>query len=38
MKEANPSADISAIEAEIYGLVYGLYELSEVEVMVVERR
>jgi hypothetical protein len=36
MKDANPSADISALEGEIDWLVYGLYGLSEEEVRIVE--
>ncbi|MCF8465715.1 MAG: Eco57I restriction-modification methylase domain-containing protein [Flavobacteriales bacterium] len=35
-KKANPAADTTALEAEIDGLVYGLYGLSEEEIGIVE--
>ena len=36
LKKQDPSADTSALEAEIDGLVYALYGLTEEEVGVVE--
>tara|TARA_B110000902_G_C13941027_1_gene449761 strand:+ start:504 stop:647 length:144 start_codon:yes stop_codon:yes gene_type:complete len=35
-KKANPTADTSVLEAEIYAMVYELYGLSEEEVKIVE--
>lgn len=37
-KRADPQADTSALEAEVDGLVYGLYGLTEAEIAVVEGR
>ena len=36
VKEANPDADTSELEAEIDGLVYALYGLTDEEIAVVE--
>ncbi len=36
LKKADTSADTTALEAEIDGLVYGLYGLSEEEIGIVE--
>lgn len=35
-KQYNPKADTSALEREIDRLVYGLYELTEEEIAIVE--
>jgi adenine-specific DNA-methyltransferase len=35
-KSANPAADISALEAEIDRLVYGLYGLTDTEIAIVD--
>jgi len=37
-KQANPAADTAALEREIDGLVYGLYELTEEEIAVIEKQ
>ena len=38
LKRSDPTADTSALEAEVDGLVYGLYGLTEAEVAIVEGR
>ena len=38
LKRSDPVADNSAFEAEVDGLVYGLYGLTEAEVAIVEGR
>jgi adenine-specific DNA-methyltransferase len=38
LKRSDPLADTSALEAEVDGLVYGLYGLTEAEVGIVEGR
>ena len=38
LKHSDPTADTSALEAEVDGLVYGLYGLTEAEVAMVEGR
>jgi adenine-specific DNA-methyltransferase len=37
-KQANPQADTSMMEAEIDGLVYGVYGLGEAEIKIIEAR
>jgi len=37
-KKENPAADTAALEREIDGLVYGLYELTEEEIAVIEKQ
>jgi hypothetical protein len=38
LKSANPQADTAALERQIDRLVYGLYELTEEEIKIVEEK